>query len=272
MAVRPTQQQRQQVETLISAMEGQMEAAFRAAFDAARNTVDMAALLDALNAGNIDLAVQMLRVDQSLLYPLQEAMRQTYIGGGMSIAATLPKAIQGRFGFNGRHWRAEQWVQSVGGDLIQGIQADTLEMARSAITSGLTEGRGAQAIARDITGKLVGGRRVGGFLGLTAQQTDSIIAGRAKLLSGDPALMREYLTLKQRNRTFDPAIQRAIANGERLSAADVDKIIEAQRQRPWASGAGPSRRMRHSRRKRRAGKKECGRFLSGMISSNGIFR
>ena len=108
MAVRPTQQQRQQVETLISAMEGQMEAAFRAAFDQARNSVDTAALIDALNSGNVDLAVQMLRVDQSLLYPLQEAMRQTYIGGGMSVAATLPKAIQGRFGFNGRHHRADE--------------------------------------------------------------------------------------------------------------------------------------------------------------------
>jgi len=226
---RPTISQQRQIADLVKRLEPQIERAFLDAIAAARGAIDTGALIEALKRGDVERAVQLLRINQAMLFPLDDAIRGAYIAGGSLVAPTLPKMIQGSFGFNGRHWRAEAWIKAVGGDLIQGIQDDTLAMARNVITTAMAEGRGAQVIARDLTGRMVAGKRTGGFLGLTSQQTDSIITGRAKLLSGDPALMREYLDLKLRNKTYDAMINRAIADGGKLSVADADRIIEAHK-------------------------------------------
>ena len=229
MATRPTISQQRQVEALVKKLEPQIEQAFLQAIAQARNTVDTAKLIEALKAGNIEQAVQLLRIDQSILYPLDDAIRGAYIAGGMTVAPNLPTAIRGSFGFNGRHPRAESWIRAEGGTLIQGIADDTLTMARNVITEAMAAGQTAPTIARSLTGRVVAGERVGGFLGLTTQQADSIASGRAKLLSGDPALMREYLDLKLRNRNYDAMIRRAVDGKGKLSAADVDKIIEAHK-------------------------------------------
>lgn len=229
MATRPTIAQSRQVAALLKQFEPQIERAFLEAVRAARNSVDVKALIAALEASDVERAVQLLRIDQSILYPLHDAVRGAYIAGGLSVGTTLPTAIRGSFGFNGRHPRAEDWVRRVGGELIQGIADDTLAMTRNTIVSAMTEGRGAQVVARDIVGRMVAGKRQGGFLGLTSQQADSIIAGRAKLASGDPTLMREYLDLKLRNRNYDAMIKRAIDAGKPITGADLDKIIQAHK-------------------------------------------
>lgn len=75
------------------------------------------------------------------------------------------------------------------------------------------------------------GRREGGIIGLTARQADMIIEAEAKLRSGDPALMRQYLALKTRDRRFDKAIAKAIREERPVNAADTAKIIRHLRDR-----------------------------------------
>jgi len=226
---RPTVSQQRQIADLMKHLEPQIEKAFLDAIAAMRGAIDTTALIEALKANDIERAVNLFRQNSGVFFELHEALRSGFIGGGALVGPTLPKMPRGGFAFNGRHWRAEAWIKAVGGDLIQGIQDDSLAMVRSVITSAITEGKGAQVIARDLTGRMVAGKRTGGFLGLTAQQADSIILGRSKLLSGDPTLMREYLDLKLRNKTYDAMINRAIANGGKLSVADADRIIEAHK-------------------------------------------
>lgn len=228
----PRISQARQVDALLKKFAPQIEAAFRKAIRDARGAVDQAALIDALRAGDVFRAAQIASISDVSLFPLDDAIRSAYVAGGNLVS--LPSGLRGGFGFNGRHPRAEGWIRSTGATLIQGIQADTLEMTRAVITDGLASGTGLQSIARDITGRMVGGQRVGGFLGLTAQQADSIIVGRAKLLSGDPALMREYLQLKLRNRTNDALIQRAIAGDVKLTVAQVDRIIQGHKDKALA--------------------------------------
>lgn len=222
---RKTAQQRR-IEALIARLEPQVRAAFMDAIRSAGAAIDEKALTAALDARDIQAALALFRLDQGLLYPLEEAVRGAYIAGGTAVLAGLPKTIAGGFGFNGRHIRAEQWTATIGSRLIQGIQSDTLEMAQRVITQGLADNIGTRAVARSLTGTAVGGKRVGGFLGLTTQQADSIISGRAKLASGDPALMREYLDLKLRDKRFDGTIKKAIAEGRAIKGAELDRIIQ----------------------------------------------
>lgn len=221
---RKTAQQRQ-VEALIDEMSPRVRAAFLNAIQSAKNGINQAELLEALEAGDIERAVDVLRIEQSVLWPLNEAIRASYMAGGGLVTKGLPRSIAGSFGFNGSHPRAEQWTRNIGSGLIQGIQTETLEMSREVITRGLQENIGTKTVARQLTGRRVGRNRVGGFLGLTSEITDSILSGRAKLQSGDPALMREYLGLKLRDKRHDPYIKKAIEEGRAISGTRLDQII-----------------------------------------------
>lgn len=227
MARTPTISQQRQIDALLAQYTPRVRDAFYAAIYGARANVNAADLIAALQARDVERAVQLLRIEQGVLFPLDDAVRSAFIASGQSVVA--PTGLAGVFSFAGRHWRAEQWAQLLGSTLIQGIQDDTLAMARNVITAGLQEGFSPQKVQRDLTGTLnrITGRREGGFLGLTAQQADSIISGRAKLASGDPKLMREYLDLKLRDRRYDAMVKRAIKDGKPVAPADLETIIKA---------------------------------------------
>jgi hypothetical protein len=217
--------QRVRVEELIRRMEPSIARAFRQAIDDAALSVDRAALIRLLEAGRIEEAVQLLRLNQSVMFPMTEAIRAAYFAGAASLAA--PRGLSGVFRFDGSQPEAQRWVQEKAATLIQGITEEATDMARTVLQqAGQVPSR---KLATEITGRAVGGKRVGGFLGLNAQQADSIIRGRAALASGDAVAMREYLGLKLRDRRFDGAIRRAIREGRAITGTELDRIMEAHR-------------------------------------------
>ena len=104
--------------------------------------------------------------------------------------------------------------------MIEGITREGLESARAVIQAGLAEGRNPTDIARDLVGRMEGGKRVGGIIGLNSQQTEAAIQARAELTRLDPA----YFQRKRRDARFDPLVRRAIRDGKPLSQADIDRI------------------------------------------------
>jgi hypothetical protein len=230
MARRPTAQQRA-IEQALARLDPEVARAFIAAIQAARRQVDVAALVRALDAGDLITAARLLAFPQALMFPLEDAIRSAYMTGGQLLAASAPAAI---LGFAGNTPRAAAWLQELSSTRIQGIYQDTLEATRVALVAGRDQGMGSRAIARMITGARQGTQRVGGILGLTTQQADSIMSGRAKLASGDPKLMREYLDLKLRDRRFDRTIQKAIADGRAITGPELDKILEAHKSKALA--------------------------------------
>lgn len=219
--------QRVQVEELLRRMEPEVAKALRRAMEDAALAVDRKVLVALLETGRIEEAVQLLRINQAVMFPLTEAIRTAYFAGAASVVA--PRGFSGLFRFDGTHPEAQRWVAEKAASLVQGITAESEAMARTVLSRvGQVPSR---KLATEITGRMIGQRRVGGFIGLTEQQTDSIIRGRAKLLSGDPAQMREYLALKQRDRRYDGAIKRAIREGRPIQGAELDRIMEAHRTR-----------------------------------------
>lgn len=221
--------QERELRDALAKLEPKIRRAFDEAIARAALSVSQAELATLIEAGQIEDAVQLLRLDQSLFWPLHEAIRGGYVTGGNLGGKIAPRGLSGWFGFNGRHPRAEAWVQENGAELIQGITEEGVETTRRVIASGLSEGRSSLAVAREITGKMVGKKRVGGYLGLTAQQADSIISGRSKLYSGDPDLMRAYLRLKLRDKRFDKTILKAIREGRAIVGRQLDQIMDAHR-------------------------------------------
>lgn len=213
----------------LNRLRPEVRRAFEQAIRDAAISINQTLLANLIEQGRIEEAVELLRIDQSLFSPLTDALRGAFLTGGRLAEDIAPRGLTGVFRFDGRHSDAVAWVQRQAATLVQGIEQDTLTLTRRVITAGLEEGQHARTVARSITGRAVGKRRVGGFLGLTTQQADSIIAGRAKLRSGDPALMAEYLRLKQRDKSMDSRIKRAMAEGRGITGKELDMIIEAHR-------------------------------------------
>lgn len=221
--------QRRDFEKALRGVSKRVREAFFRAIDRARTGARVGEITALLDQGDIEGAVQALRLTDADLSALLDAVRGGMIEGGALAEAIAPKGLRGRFSFDGFSPRADEWLRFHGGRLIQGIQEDTLEATRSVIRGGISQGASSRRIALDLVGRKVGAKRVGGHLGLTAQITDSITAGREKLASGDPALMREYLGLKLRDRRFDARVRRAIREGRALQGADLDALIEAHK-------------------------------------------
>lgn len=221
--------ERIRLENALRGYSPRLQSAFFRAIQRATGRVNERRLIELLQAGNVDAAVALLALTDADLFELREAVRAAFNKGGNLTQTAVPKAPAGAFYFNGAHERAEAWAAIHVAGLIEGIKAQSQEAVRSVILNGIRNGQGTQQLARLITGKKVGDTRVGGILGLNGRITDSIISGRAKLLSGDPRLMREYLGLELRDKRYDAMIERYIAAEKPIRGPDLDRIMLAHR-------------------------------------------
>lgn len=172
-----------------------------------------------------------MRLNQALLFPLQEAVRVTIVAGGMSV--TLPKGIQGAFSFNGDHVRAQQIIAEMGARLVTEIGSPGPEPIRAIILQAQQERVGATTTARRLVGVVNPrtGVREGGILGLDgprAHRFQQVSQGMATpegvqglVIKGrDGKLRLKYKTnLETRNR-----ILAAYKKGEAVPAADRARV------------------------------------------------
>jgi hypothetical protein len=220
------------IEQLLSRFDREVRDAFIAAIVAARQSIDLRALEAALQARDVRRAVELLTIRQGLLFPLDQALTAIYAAGGGSIAAGIPISA-GVLAFDGRAIRAEQWARNHVGNLIREILADQVAMTRAVIEAQLALGRGPRAIITDLVGRVTPRGRQGGFIGLTQRQASYAIRARAELA----ALDRAYFSRALRDRRFDGLVERAIAQGRPLAAADLDRIVGRYRDRLLAHRA-----------------------------------
>ena len=225
MPRRPTQSQIYQ--RLLARYSREMANAFFAAVQAASSRVNMRDLARAIDLGDTARVVQLLGLDATALFPLADSLRSAFVAGGLSVAEFAPRGAV--FGFNGRNTRAEAWVATTSGRMIQNITDDTLPMVRAVLTDGVSRGRSGATIARELTGRLnrATGRREGGFLGLNDQQTRAAINARADLDNLDS----RYFSRKLRDRRYDAMVRKAIDEGKPLSQADIDRITNRYKDR-----------------------------------------
>ncbi|WP_421591089.1 head morphogenesis protein [Shinella sp. M27] len=229
---------RQQLLDLIDRLAPEMERAFLEAVEDIKSEIVLREIVERLERRDIEGAIEALHIDEAAFRPLAEALRQAYNAGGIMVVKDMPRLSDPLGGRVVLRWDvqnqgAEANIREISSRAITDITHQTREAARETIVSAYARGQGPNTIALDLVGRQsrVTGRREGGIIGLNAPQAELIERTRINLLSGDPALMRKYLTLKTRDKRLDGAVRRAIDAGKPLDKATLDKVLMRLRDR-----------------------------------------
>lgn len=217
--------QERQIQALLNKFAPIVAREFNAAMKRAASSIDFDALVLALKAGNVDRALELIKIAPEHLFAVEAALTQVRSSAGQAISGDLPRAIKGVFSFDGKHARAVSIAEQQSAAMITAVSENSIKSARGVIVESLKKNTPAEKIARDLVGKMANGSRSGGFLGLTEPQAESIRGGRRKLSSGQPSELRKYLKLKQRDSRHDKLIKRAIKEGKPISASKIEEIL-----------------------------------------------
>ncbi len=211
----------------IENLEPGFKTAFLAAISDLKSTAVLSQVAESIKAGRVDDVIQVLNLKPEFFAPLDDAIRTSFSKGGQSV---IQQPGLGRLGirFGGTNPRAQLWVQSHSSTLITAIVADQRQAVRTVVEAGIRGGVNPRDTARNIVGRIdkATGRRTGGILGLTNNQTSFVTNARGELQSGDVGRMRNYLTRRQRDKRFDPVVRRAIAAKQPVSAKDASRITD----------------------------------------------
>ena len=227
MPRKPTQQQ--VFDALLTQYEGAIADAFRAAVNDLTSAADLQGAITALEAGNVQAALDALHLDPAAYGPLQDAIQASYVAGGTSGAgfanSQTPSDVVIRF--NARNYRAEAWLREHSSTLITRIVEDQRNAIRQALTAGMERGVNPRTSALDIVGRVnrATGQRESGIIGLTAQQEQFARNARDELASGDPAQLRNYLTRGRIDKRFNRTVERAILEGRPVPAETIGKAV-----------------------------------------------
>ncbi len=233
MPRKPTQQQ--VFDELLTHYEGAIADAFRAAVNDLTSAADLQGAINALEAGNVQAALDALHINAAAYGPLEEAVRASYVAGGNS-GAVLANSQTGAavvIRFNVRNYRAEAWLRDHSSNLVTRIVDDQRNAIRQALTAGMERGVNPRTSAMDIVGRVnrATGQRESGIIGLTAQQEQFARNARDELASGDPAQLRNYLTRTRRDARFDRTIAKAIRDETPVPADIIGKATERYKAR-----------------------------------------
>jgi uncharacterized protein with gpF-like domain len=232
MARRPTAAQRKRINDLLEPYTKEVRDAFLASVQNLADGVDLGAVIRALDAGDLNAAVQALNIEAAAFTPYQQALSSAFQAGGAASAAALP-VLRGANGavfavrFDGQATGAMDWVITHAGTHIKEVVEDQIVMARNQLRDSLAAGLNPRDAALSLVGRLdrQTGRRVGGTFGLTDWQAGVVRNVRDRLTRGDPASLNDYLSLALRDKRFDKTVRNVIAGKDTLSKSKIDDIV-----------------------------------------------
>lgn len=197
-----------------------------------RSQVTLKAVVEALERGDIGGALDALNLERSAFSRVENAIAAAYNAGGTAMVGNLPtlRSMAGAkvvVRFDARNPRAEAWLSDHSSRLVRDIIEDARNDLRGVLTDAMSRGQNPNRTALDIVGRInrASGKREGGLLGLSGPQSRFVASARQELISGDPTALRNYLTRNQRDRRFDKAVMKAIADGKPMDMASIDKAI-----------------------------------------------
>jgi hypothetical protein len=208
------------IEQALAGYEAAIRDAFLEAIANHATGIDINALADALERGDIEGAAQIATISRAVLYPVDAAITSAFIASGTSIVTSAP-VWAATFGFDGRATEAEQWARNHVGGLITEIVNDQRAAIREVLSDNIGAGINTRKAALEIAGKVgASGKREGGIVGLNAPQMRTVQNVRADLANLD----ERYFTRELRDKRFDALVMRAIKSEKPLSQVDIDRI------------------------------------------------
>lgn len=197
-----------QLDAILQELEPELRQALVDAFNGMRKDVDMRALADAVERGDLDGVERALNVDEGSFAPYVIVATMIFLRYGTAFAPTLGRGA--RFDATG----ALPAGQAVMADNVERMTREAREIARDMAIQGV--------------GRRETARRIRDVIGLSRPQASYVENMRTRLESGDPAQLRAILNGQTlRDKRYDPAIKKAIETGKPFSAAKVDQMTAA---------------------------------------------
>lgn len=218
---------------LIRNLEPSLRNAFLKAVQDMRANINWQALNRALRARNIEAAVEALGIDAAYFAIYYKVKTDAFFQGGQLAVSTInqPRFGKIRFSFDITNPRAEAWIRDNAAKMVVDTTEEIKASARQVIEDGYNAGRHPNDIARDLGGRMVGGRREGGVVGLNRHLAGHVESMRARLESGDPLEMGKVLSMQRRDHRLDKQIIDAIKDGKKLSKEAVGKMLDRYQDR-----------------------------------------
>lgn len=219
---------RQNLDALIRLFSGDIRSAFLAAIqDVVDNTI-IAAVIEAIQAGDVEAAFAALGFSPAAMRPITAAIERAFERGGVFAGEGFPKYLntsngRGVFRFDVRNSRAEAWLRDHSSSLVTNLTEDARITVRNTLTDGMQRGVNPRNVALDIVGRIdpATGSRSGGVVGLTQGQEHWSRSARAKLETLDAS----YFNMKLRDKRFDKTVAKAIKDGKPLPRDVVEKLV-----------------------------------------------
>lgn len=218
---------------LIESLRPAIKTGFDTAIGRVRLLARLSAVEGAITEGSLADVIRALGVSEArYLLDFVEGVREAYRAAGQAYMDKFPARVVGgaRYPaiFDINNPKAERFLRDYAAKKLTGeIMADQRKAIRRTLEAGMARGDNPKTIALNLVGRIdrATGQRSGGVVGLTDQFSLSVERARAELLSGDPARMRAYKTRARRDARFDALVDRAIAAGKPVAAADVERVM-----------------------------------------------
>lgn len=199
--------------------------AFADAISELRNSVVMRRVIEQLERGDIEGALDAIGLDESVFSTVRRELAEALAESGTALVAGVkfdpPGETRAVVRWNVGNPEAVRALNEWLGGRITQITEDAREATRAALSEGFARGQGPRQIALDVVGRVgPNGRRSGGVLGLNQQQAQYVRNMRGYLESGD---LRSVLRMSKRDRRFDGTIRRLLAEGKTPTKAQIDK-------------------------------------------------
>jgi hypothetical protein len=215
---------REAVERMLQNAEKKLQRAYMAYIQDARSEGSLRTVRNLLEQGRSRDLKDFLA---SHTVPLRGAVSQVFVDAGQKEQGRLAARAVGNarvsLGFDLAHPRAMEIVNLNRMDLIQGVTQEQASTVRTVLSRGFGRGASPQAMARELTQTI----------GLTPYQIDIVRGYQTALEAGNKDVLERAL----RDRRFDGAVERSIEDGEPLSPAKIERMVDRYRDRMIAMRA-----------------------------------
>lgn len=201
---------------VIGRLEGKIKKEYLDIIKRSVARIDLSVLEEAIESGDIRVIADMIFKGQLDMAHMGDTLRGGYFAGAESIM------IQADTGFDMTSPQVDRWLKDSTKMLSERLSEDLSTSLVAALREGYLKGDNPRSTARVIAGKINKrtGRREGGIIGLTPNQSSWIIKMREELSELDPG----YFTRKLRDKRFDATVRRYIESGKDIPSSVVDKI------------------------------------------------
>lgn len=234
-----------EIERLAEKLEPQLAKAILEGLKAMGDAVDLDAVVDALQTGDVAKVMAALNLDAAATFAgLSPAIQSGVYAAGAATAATI-RLTGTQFVFNQLNPRLITWLQTYNLGLIREITDKTKEAVRGVLIEGMKAGENPRAVARDIKG-VVGltdrqakavmnfrkeletfhERRTGGGYNLGAK-IDRVNGFQVLRPDEDGSPMDGITERRLRDFRFDGQLRAAMESGKPLTEAQINKMVEA---------------------------------------------